>query len=203
MSDAATPGATIACMKPVRSTPSRYAQLRFLDAGMTVLTDRGHAALKLAAVCAAAGASTGSFYHAFPSWPEFTSELIRYWREVKSNRIIEAARQVPDASDRLVSLMETGMTLPHATEAAIRVWAAHDPEVARHQREVDAERRDVIAETYAELLGDEELARQYATTAMYLLVGYESGTLQSLDTLAFSFHAFVELALGVSGEGGR
>lgn len=183
-------------MPPARSTPSRYVQLRFLEAGMAVLTERGHAGLKLAAVCAQAGSSTGSFYHAFPSWPEFTSALIEYWRETKSNRIIEAARQVPDAYDRLMSLIDTGMTLPHATEAAIRVWAAHDPEVARHQAEVDLERRDVIAEAYTEVIGDPDLAQRYATTALYLLVGYESGTLQSPDTLAFAFRTFIDGALG-------
>jgi len=183
-------------MPPARSSPSRYVQLRFLEAGMAVLTERGHAGLKLAAVCAQAGSSTGSFYHAFPSWPEFTSALIGYWRETKSDRIIEAARQVPDAYDRLMSLIDTGMTLPHATEAAIRVWAAHDPEVARHQAEVDLERRDVIAETYTEVIGDPDLAQMYATTALYLLVGYESGTLQSLETLAFAFRTFTDGALG-------
>lgn len=163
---------------------------------MTVLTERGHAGLKLAAVCEQAGSSTGSFYHAYPSWPEFTSALIGYWRETKSDRLIDAARQVPDAYDRLMALIDTGMTLPHATEAAIRVWAAHDPEVARHQAEVDLERRDVIAETYAEVLGDRELAQKYATTALYLLVGYESGTLQSRETLAFAFRTFIDGALG-------
>lgn len=183
-------------MPPARSSPSRYVQLRFLEAGLAVLAERGHAALKLAAVCEQAGSSTGSFYHAYPSWPEFTSALITYWRQTKSDRLIAAARQVPDAYDRLMSLTHVGLTLPHATEAAIRVWAAHDPEVARHQAEVDLERRDVIAETYTEVIGDPALAQMYATTALYLLVGYESGTLQSLDTLAFAFRTFTDGALG-------
>ncbi|KXO92859.1 TetR family transcriptional regulator [Tsukamurella pulmonis] len=187
-------------MSPARSSPSRYVQLRFLEAGLAVLAERGHAALKLAAVCAQAGSSTGSFYHAFPSWPEFTSALIGYWRETKSDRIIEAARRVPDARERLLSLIDTGMTLPHATEAAIRVWAAHDPEVAQHQAQVDRERRDVIAEAYTEVLGDPALAQQYATTALYLLVGYESGTLQSPETLAFAFRTFSDVALGAAGD---
>ncbi|WP_019201641.1 TetR/AcrR family transcriptional regulator [Tsukamurella sp. 1534] len=184
-------------MKPARSTPSRYAQLRFLDAGLTVLAEQGHAGLKLATVCSQAGATTGSFYHAFTGWPEFTSELITYWRQTKSDRLIDAARQVADPTDRLMALVDTGLGLPHATEAAIRVWAAHDPEVARHQAEVDGERRDVIAQTYAELLDDPELAHRYATIAMYLLVGYESGTLQSMDTLAFGFRTFTDFALGL------
>lgn len=182
-------------MPPARSSPSRYVQLRFLEAGLAVLSERGHAALKLAAVCEQAGSSTGSFYHAYPSWPEFTSALIAYWRQTKSDRLIDATRQVPDVYDRLMALMDVGMSLPHATEAAVRVWAAHDPEVARHQAEVDRERRDVIAETYTEVTGDAELAQKYATTAMYLLVGYESGTLQSPEVLAFAFRTFVDSVL--------
>lgn len=179
-----------------RSTPSRYARVRFLEAGLTVLAEDGYGALKLAAVCARADATTGSFYHAFDNWAEFTSALIAYWREEKSQRPIAEARKVADPRERLAVLMDIGLTLPHDSERAIRVWAAQDPEVREHQEAVDLERRDFIADTYRDALGDDFRAQEYATLSMYLLVGYESGTLRSYETLNLGFRLFLESAIG-------
>ncbi|MGC4935459.1 TetR/AcrR family transcriptional regulator [Gordonia sp. DT30] len=179
-----------------RSTPSRYARVRFLEAGLIVLAEDGYGALKLAAVCARADATTGSFYHAFDNWAEFSSALIVYWREEKSRRPIAEARKVTDPRQRLAVLVDIGLTLPHDSERAIRVWAAQDAEVRRHQEEVDLERRDFIAETYRVALGDDFPAQDYATMSMYLLVGYESGTLRSHEALAAGFRVLLESAIG-------
>ncbi len=90
-----------------RKVPTRGAQLRYLEAGLDVLGRQGHAGLKLATVCEAVGATTGSFYHAFPpNWPEYTSALIRYWREAKSDRLISSAREVADPVERLEFLID-------------------------------------------------------------------------------------------------
>lgn len=178
------------------SVPSRAARERFLEAGLRVLADLGHAGLKLAAVCAETGTTTGSFYHAFAGWPDYTSALIRYWRETQSDQLIARAREISDPRERLQTLIGVGLDLPHASEAAIRVWAAHDPEVRAIQAEVDAERTRFIADAYAAVLGDRQAAERYATTAMYLLIGHESGTAPSRETLAWAFHALVARALG-------
>ncbi|MFW0797225.1 TetR/AcrR family transcriptional regulator [Gordonia sp. CPCC 205515] len=179
-----------------RSTPTRHARVRFLEAGLTVLAQDGYGALKLAAVCARADATTGSFYHAFENWAEFTSALIAYWRAEKSQRPIAEARKVTDPGDRIKVLMDIGLTLPHDSESAIRIWAAQDAEVRAHQQAVDLERRDFIAETYRDILGDDPRAELYATISMYLLVGYESGTLRSYEALDLGFRTFVESVVG-------
>lgn len=179
-----------------RSTPSRYARVRFLEAGLTLLAENGYAALKLATVCAKADATTGSFYHAFDNWAEFTSTLITYWREEKSNRPIAEARKITDSRERLIALVSVGLNLPHESESAIRIWAAQDPEVHRHQQEVDAERRDFIAETYREVIGDSGVAEDFATIAMYLLVGYESGTLSNRGALELGFRTLLDATIG-------
>lgn len=179
-----------------RSIPSRYARVRFLDAGLRVLAERGYGALKLAAVCKQADATTGSFYHAFENWAEFTSSLIAYWREEKSQRPIAEARKISDPRARLAALVHVGLTLPHDSESAIRIWAAQDPEVRAHQAEVDRERRDFIADSYRDVIGDVPEAELYATISMYLLVGYESGTLRSYDALDLGFRTFLESTVG-------
>lgn len=178
-----------------KSTPTRWAQRRFLDAGLAVLADSGHAGLKQAAVCARAGATTGSFYHAFPSWGEYTSALIAHWREDQSQRLIVEATEIADPRARLERLVEIGLTLNPDSEAAIRVWAAHDPEVLAHLAEVDTIRLAAIRDTYVELVGDDGAADEYARIAMYLLVGFQSGTLRSADALERGYRTVVAAAL--------
>ncbi|MEE3851629.1 TetR/AcrR family transcriptional regulator [Gordonia sp. LSe1-13] len=178
-----------------RSTASHTARRRYLDAGLQVLADQGHAGLKQATVCAAVGATTGSFYHAFPSWSDYTSALIRHWRTEQSERPIEQAGAEPDPARRLDVLTVIALSLPHDTEAAIRVWAEHDSDVRAVQEEADEQRRQFIAETYAQVLGDRVLADRFATAAMYLLVGYENGTYRSRETLEWAFRVFIEQAV--------
>nr|WP_138999351.1 TetR/AcrR family transcriptional regulator [Rhodococcus zopfii] len=183
-----------------RKVPTRGAQLRYLEAGLDVLGSRGHAGLKLATVCEAVGATSGSFYHAFPSWGEYTSELIHYWRETRSGRLIGNAREITDPVERLEFLIDIALNLPHDSEAAIRVWAAHDPDVRAVQVEADEERRQFIADAYFAATGDRELSERHATVAMYMLVGYESGTHRSRNDLAWAFRTFVEHGLSPAGE---
>ncbi|WP_051198168.1 TetR/AcrR family transcriptional regulator [Gordonia shandongensis] len=179
-----------------KSVPSQQARRRFLDAGLVVLGEHGHAGLKLAQVCAAAGATTGSFYHAFGSWADFTTDLIAYWRHERSRRLIDDALAVAEPTGRIDVLVDIGLSLDRASEAAIRVWSTHDDEVRRHLEEVDRERIDVIADTSAAIIGDETVARQYAQVALYLLIGYQMGTVPSIDALRFGFTSMLDHVLG-------
>ncbi|EME16509.1 TetR/AcrR family transcriptional regulator [Rhodococcus triatomae] len=178
-----------------KSTPTRGAQLRYLEAGLLVLAKHGHAGLKLATVCEEVGATTGSFYHAFSNWGDYTATLIRYWREEKSDRFIRSAREVADPEQRLRFLIDVALALPHESEAAIRVWAAHDPAVRAIQVEADEERRNFIADVYFDAIGDRERADRYATVAMYLLVGFENATHRSRSSLRWALETYFLQAL--------
>ena len=179
-----------------KSVPSEHARRRFLDAGLAVLGERGHAGLKLAQVCAAAGATTGSFYHAFGRWADFKTALIAHWRHEQSRRLIDGALAVDDPRARIDVLVDIGLTLNRETESAIRVWSTHDAEVLAHLEEVDRERARVIADTSAELIDDPQTAELYAQVAMYLLIGYQMGTVDSIDALRFGFTTMLEQVLG-------
>lgn len=179
-----------------KSVPSENARRRFLDAGLTVLGEHGHAGLKLAEVCAAAGATTGSFYHAFGNWAEFKTALIAYWRQEQSRRLIDEALAVADARERIAVLTGIGLTLDRASEAAIRVWSTHDDEVLQHLREVDRERARVVADTSAEIMGDADKAEVLAKVSMYLMIGYQMSTDPSLAALREGFQTMLEQVMG-------
>ncbi|MDF9716241.1 TetR family transcriptional regulator [Nocardioides sp. ChNu-153] len=175
-------------------------QERYLEAGLAILAEHGHAGLKLAAVCAEAGTSTGPFYHFFDGWPAYTSALIRHWRASRSDELITRTRSVVGDVDRLEALVEVALGLPHASEAAIRVWAAHDPEVRAVQQEVDAERLRHLAESMEAVLGDGELARRTAVAGMYVLVGFESGPASDPADLAWTLRTMLADTLARTGE---
>lgn len=118
--------------------------MRFLEAGLTVLAEEGYAALKLASGCERADVMTGSFQHAFDSWADCTSPLIESLREEMSRPLIAEAREVADIHERLAFLMSRALALPHESAVAIRIWAATDREVYRHQSGVGRERCDVM-----------------------------------------------------------
>lgn len=149
----------------------------YFDTGLDVLADLGYGGLKLAEVCNRLGVTTGSFYHYFPNWPSYTSELVAHWRQARTLRVVEAVRKDPDPLRRIDTLIAEALDLPHGAEAAIRVWSSLNPEVYTVQVVVDQLRFDAIYEASLEILGDDAGARHFAAWGVYLIVGYEQSTL--------------------------
>jgi AcrR family transcriptional regulator len=156
-------------------TPPTAPQLRFFEAGLDLLAEEGYGALKLAPLCRRVGVTTGSFYHAFPNWPTYTNALLQHWWEERTDRARVLAGEEEDPARRVELLVRAAVDLPHRAEAAIRVWAGVDPVVARLQREVDEQRLATVTEALAAVMppGSDDLARDLAQTAVFLLVGYE------------------------------
>ena len=136
----------------------------------------GYGGLKLAALCHRVGVSTGSFYHSFDSWQEFTRQLIKSWRLERTLLYLELARLEVDPAERVELLLRAGITLPHSAEAAIRVWATIDPEVGAVQESVDRDRLAAATEAIEALTDDPVAAKDLAQAAVYLLVGFEQST---------------------------
>ena len=155
---------------------SERTKSRFFVAGMEILAEDGLGGLKLAALCRRLEVTTGSFDHSFDSWQEFTRQLIENWREERTLRAAELARVEVDPAERVELLLRLGVNLPHSAEAAIRVWAGLDAEVAAIQESVDGERLATATEAIAELIDDPVEASDLARVAFFLLVGFEQST---------------------------
>ena len=148
----------------------------FFQAGFDVLAESGYGALKLASVCSRLGVTSGSFYHHFASWSEYTRQLVTDWRDRMTVRVEEVGDD-PDPRRRLDRLIEGGLTLPHGAEAAIRVWGSIDPLVRDTQAAVDRHRFDAVFESALQVLGHRRQAELFASWSIYLLVGYEQALL--------------------------
>jgi AcrR family transcriptional regulator len=157
--------------------PIVAARASYFEAGLEILADRGFGGLKLAELCSRLGVTTGSFYHYFSGWNAYTRELLGYWRQDRTVRLIEVIRAQPDPRRRIQAIIDVALALPHGAEAAIRAWSSVDAEVLDVQREVDQERFDVIFEAAFDIVGDALQAQTYASWAVYVFVGYEQATL--------------------------
>ena len=157
--------------------PIVAARESYFETGLEILADLGFGGLKLAEVCSRLGVTTGSFYHYFSGWSAYTRELVAYWRQDRTVRLIEVLRSQPDPRRRIEAIIDVALSLPHSAEAAIRSWSSVDPEVLAVQREVDQERFDVLYDSALEICGHERQAQMYAAWSVYVFVGYEQATL--------------------------
>lgn len=149
----------------------------YFETGLEVLSELGYGGLKLAEVCNRLGVTTGSFYHYFTSWPVYTRDLVQHWLDVRTVQHVEFVRALPDPRERLDSLIQIDLALPHGAEAAIRSWSSADPQVHAVQTQVDRQRFDIIYESALEVLHDERQAHLFASWGMYMLIGYEQALL--------------------------
>lgn len=149
----------------------------YFETGFEVLSELGYGGLKLAEVCNRLGVTTGSFYHYFTSWPVYTRDLVQHWLDERTLQHVEFVRAIPDPRQRLDSLIQIGLTLPHGAEAAIRSWSSADARVHAVQAEVDQQRFDILFESAQEVLHDKRQAQLFANWAIYLLIGYEQALL--------------------------
>lgn len=157
--------------------PIIAARESYFETGLEILADRGFGGLKLAELCHRLGVTTGSFYHYFSGWSAYTRELLAYWRQDRTVRLVEMLRSQPDPRCRIEATIEVALSLPHSAEAAIRAWSSVDPGVLAVQREVDQERCDFIYEAAFDIVGDARQAQTYTAWAIYIFVGYEQATL--------------------------
>lgn len=67
----------------------------YLETGHDVLADRCSGGLELAEVCNRLGATTGSSYHYFASWPAYTKELMAHWMQARAVQVNEGCRMRP------------------------------------------------------------------------------------------------------------
>lgn len=142
----------------------------FFEAGLDLLSGAS-ARLTIAGVCSRLAVTTGSFYHHFANGEEFLHALVEYWRDTYALQAHARARAVTDVAERIDVMRETAIGLRHEAEAAIRSLAATDPLIADVQRQVDRERRRLLAETLRAAGVDTATARRLARVGVSILIG--------------------------------
>lgn len=113
------------------------------------------------------------FYHHFGGWAGFVGALPEHRESEQTSRIVTLVAATTDPGERVTVLKDLAVTVPHAAEAAIRVWAALDPDVGRAQRRVDDERRAALERVVVGVVDDPVVAGRLAVLGVAVLVGFQ------------------------------
>lgn len=121
--------------RPKRRPSDRAA---WLHAGQELLRRGGVAAVKLPALTAALGLTTGSFYHHFAGMADYLEQLARFYGDGQ----FDEARPLLEDPDPVTRLRKLAALSRDARmqplDAAMREWAETNPVAARAVRASDA-----------------------------------------------------------------
>jgi AcrR family transcriptional regulator len=145
----------------------------YFEVAMELLAEDGPRALTVSGLCSRLGVTKGSFYHHFDGRPQFVGELVEFWTDRQSSRLIEVSRSVQEAHERIAVLKRLAVNLPHEAEAAIRAWSSQDAAVAAAQSRVDRLRHDHLKVACGEAGVPEDRAELLATLAISVLAGMQ------------------------------
>ena len=110
----------------------------WVNAGLKALAKSGASALKADALAKSLGVSRGSFYWHFADVSAFHAAVLKRWREIALETIIEELERSSD--DRLDALLRRAFAGGAAIERAVRAWATADAEARAAVEAVDVER---------------------------------------------------------------
>ncbi|MCB1249573.1 MAG: TetR family transcriptional regulator [Acidimicrobiales bacterium] len=123
----------------------------WLLAGQDLLRAGGVRAVKLHALAARVGRTTGSFYHHFAGTDAYRDELARYFGAEQPAAMLGGIDE-PDPRRRLRRLGRLDRDADMATlYAAMRAWGASDPVAAEAVRAADAALLAFVAEAFRDL----------------------------------------------------
>lgn len=143
----------------------------YFDRAMRVLAQEGPNGLRIGRLCESLGVTSGSFYHHFGNWEGFVAALLEHWEHEEVRRIVELTNAREDPVERITTMKQLAVTVPHEAEAAIRGWATTDPLVEKAQRTVDAGRLQALDDVLAPVVPDAALRSELATLGLALLIG--------------------------------
>jgi AcrR family transcriptional regulator len=118
---------------------NRLGPAAWVDAGLRTLAKSGFAILKADTLAKTLGISRGSFYWHFADVPAFHAAVLRRWREIALESIIDESGRTADR--RLKVLLYRAFSAAGSdTERAVRAWATADRQARAAVDAVDVQR---------------------------------------------------------------
>lgn len=138
------------------------ARRRWLQAGQSLLRRGGVAAVKLQALTAETGLTTGSFYHHFSGMAEYLEELAGYYGADQLTQVLDALLPLAprERLRRLAEISDDEQMFP--VDAAMRDWAGSNPSAAASVKATDATLLRYMEQAFIDLGHDTEAARTRA-----------------------------------------
>jgi AcrR family transcriptional regulator len=116
----------------------------WLKQGLKTLAQHGFMALKAEPLSKAMGVSRGSFYWHFADVEAFHAEILKYWSEIATERIIADIDTAAGTDNAPQLLLRRVFGEKLALENAVRRWAAVDPAASAAVQAIDRRRLDYV-----------------------------------------------------------
>ncbi|HET7889483.1 MAG TPA: TetR/AcrR family transcriptional regulator [Bradyrhizobium sp.] len=144
----------------------------WLDQGIRTLAQEGFAALKAEPLAKAMGVSRGSFYWHFADVEAFHREILRLWREIAAERIIDDIEAAAGNGNALELLLYRVFGERRALENAVRRWAVVDPMARAAVHAIDRRRLTYVERLLAHSGISREVARARARILYWSYLGF-------------------------------
>ncbi len=148
----------------------RLGPAEWVNAGLRALARSGFTALKAETLAKSLGVSRGSFYWHFADVGAFHAAVLRRWREIALENIIEEIDSA--AGDRMEALIRRSFSARSNLEVAVRAWAFGDAAARAAVDSVDAERVRYLRRLLIEAGVDTADAETHALILNWIYLGY-------------------------------
>jgi AcrR family transcriptional regulator len=149
---------------------AQLSRRRWLEEGLAVLEEAGAEALTIESLTSRLGVTKGSFYHHFANYQDFQEQLLSFWEEEGTHRIIHWAEQEASPADQLARVMRASLHPPRL-DVALRAWALQDDQVRVHQQRIDQQRLAYFETLVYAIKADRLYAQQFARVLYSIYVG--------------------------------
>lgn len=147
-------------------------KLIWLNAGLTILAEKGWDGLTLDQLTEAVGLTKGAFYHYFGSTQNFEAALLDHYETVGTGQPIDLVATSTTPQQKMQHLFRLATQAPHpGLDRAIRNWASHDAKCEARQVKIDAARVGFVAQLAIEMGFEAAAAAQFARIAYAILIG--------------------------------
>lgn len=144
-------------------TKRRFSQEDWIALGLAELSAKGCEAVKLEAICKAAGLTRGSFYHHFDNHESFLLGLAEHWLKSQTEDVVAVLDPSTSANAQSQALTAAAIQIDYKLELGIRELARRLPAMGDTIRKADAVRIDVLSGLYQTRYGlDAPAADQFA-----------------------------------------
>lgn len=120
--------------------PSVLSLEKWVEIGLTALSQRGHDALKADLLSKDQGVTRGSFYYHFANVADFHSAVIARWKEAATLQVISDLQALSSPRSALERLLYLSFSNVERLERQMRLWAESDPLPKAALAEIDTRR---------------------------------------------------------------
>lgn len=114
---------------------------KWLDKTLVLVSKVGVNNLKIDTLCKKFKVTKGSFYHHFKNQKEFINELLEYWYETYTNKIINEIKKYEDNPEKQIELLNTIIYSKNLNiEIEFRAWGIRNSAVLEYIERIDKKR---------------------------------------------------------------